>query len=219
MSNNNDQDGKTPGGTPPRIIAMPGRAKPFAALESRHRAYVLDDIAILCEVGGISHTTGHDHHTPFAEMLGRMRAFNIAARPLKPLDIQTLSIFAGARATHLFENNFKAAANAPQLDLTGRDARNTLIERVLQDSGAVLPAVTQWLNTDGNARFGHYMAQGENAAGLLDMKELALAAKLDGAALFARINTALEDAGLAPMPSPFTPPPRSPDGKPRLHPL
>ncbi|MBU0800944.1 MAG: hypothetical protein KKA05_08050 [Alphaproteobacteria bacterium] len=200
------------------ILTLPCANAPFADLAVRHALYATEDIAILCEIGGIGNSMKADYHTPYAAMLARLRQADVLAAPQAPLNKARLDILAGANAVRLFEQDLKDVTTATKLDRADPATRDILIERVLQDTSRLLPAVTTWLSTDNNNRFGHYMAQGDNAVSLLKMPELGLAQEMTGLVLFERINMVLGHYGLPLLASPYPVPPRRDNG-PDLRPV
>jgi hypothetical protein len=203
------------------IIKLPGRpANPtLAKMEEAVATFAMRDIAILCEVAGISwQMSKPEMLTQFADLLVRLYDLNLRTLPREPLKVDDLALCAGGGLFPYYEKNFMARAADPaadRLNLADPATHTAVINRALHNLGAVVPVVTAHLMKDENRRYGHYYAQGENVAQLFANPALGLEDSFDGLSIFRRINTALETHGLEPLRSPFTPPPPRLGGGPR----
>jgi hypothetical protein len=198
------------------VVLLRAARGPFHELVARHTACAIHDVAVLCEVAGVGYMDKRDLLTPYADLLARMRRANIDLLPQTPLCQERLALFVGGRMPHLFEKDLLAAETAPALDPADPATRAAIIDRALQDTGAFIAPVREWLATGNNVAMGRFIARDDNVLQLFDGPLLTLRKTIDGAALFARVNAELENRGLAPLPAPFAPPPPRGDGPPKL---
>ena len=207
-------DHNTP--TDSHVVPLRAARGPFHTLVARHTACAIHDVAVLCEVAGVGYMDRRDMLTPYADLLARLRRANLELLPQTPLCQERLALFVGGRMPHLFEKDLLAAETAPVLDPADPATRTAIIDRTLQDTRAFIAPVREWLATGNNVATGRFIARDDNVLQMFDGPLLELRKLIDGAALFTRVNAELEKRGLAPLPTPFAPPPPRGDGPPKL---
>ena len=183
----------------------------LAKLEEAATHYALQDVAILCEVAGVSWSQNKPEIlTQYAALLMRLHDTNLSVLPHKALKVDDLALCAGGGLFSYYEKNFLAKAESGErLNPADPKTATEIIDRALRDTSRLIPALTEHLMQGENRRFGHYYATGDNAAQLFVKPELGLQDHLDARAIFNRVNAALESHGLAGLPSPYVvPPPR-----------
>ena len=193
----------------------------LAKLEEGATHHALQEAAVLCEVAGVSWSMNKPEIlTQYAALLMRLHETNLTALPRTRLKVDDLALCAGGGMFSYYEKNFlaKAAESDDRLDLSAPQTRTEIIDRALRDTSRLIPALTEYLMTGDNRRFGHYYAAGENAAELLVKPELGLRDELEAHNIFMRVNAVLESHGLAGLPSPYAPPPPRGSG-PRMRPV
>lgn len=194
------------------IIKLPGLPSnpTLAKMEEAVATFAMQDIAVLCEVAGVSwQMKKPEMLTQFSDLLVRLYDINLCQLPREPLKVEDLALCAGGNLFPYYEKTFMANATAPdqKMNLANAATHTAVIDRAMHDIGPVVKIVTAHLMEGENRRFGHYYAQGENVAMLFANPAMGLEDAFDGLAIFRRVNRALEMHGLEPLRSPFTPPP------------